>query len=122
MYCKNCGKEIEDKAVICVYCGVRTGNDSASVSSNIMAIIGLICSFVLAPLGLVFGILGLRFANRNGGCGKGMSIAAIIISATLCAIFLIYIIIAIAISLSLANSVATMYGAANSLCVIVRTL
>ena len=121
MYCKNCGKEIEDKAVICVYCGVRTGNDSASLT-NTMAIIGLICSFVLAPLGLVFGILGLRFANRNGGCGKGMSIAAIIISATLCAIFLIYIIIAIAISLSLANSVATMYGAANSLCVIVRTL
>lgn len=24
MYCTNCGKQIDDKAVICVYCGVAT--------------------------------------------------------------------------------------------------
>lgn len=114
MYCKNCGKEIEDKAVICVYCGVKTGNDSASLT-NTMAIIGLICSFVLAPLGLVFGILGLRFANRNGGCGKGMSIAAITVSVIFCASVLIPVIIGI-IAVSLANSAATV--AVSSLSVI----
>jgi len=26
MFCKNCGKEIDDKAVICVHCGCATGN------------------------------------------------------------------------------------------------
>jgi len=26
MYCSNCGKEIDDKAVICVHCGVATHN------------------------------------------------------------------------------------------------
>ncbi len=26
MYCRNCGKEIDDNAVVCVYCGVATGN------------------------------------------------------------------------------------------------
>ncbi len=26
MYCKNCGKEIRDKAVICVHCSAPTGN------------------------------------------------------------------------------------------------
>ncbi len=25
MYCQNCGQEIDDKAVICVHCGVATG-------------------------------------------------------------------------------------------------
>ncbi|MDE6850581.1 MAG: zinc-ribbon domain-containing protein, partial [Clostridia bacterium] len=25
MFCKNCGKEIDDKASICIYCGVATG-------------------------------------------------------------------------------------------------
>lgn len=25
MYCKNCGKQIDDKAVVCVHCGVATG-------------------------------------------------------------------------------------------------
>ena len=24
MFCKNCGKEIDDKAVVCPYCGVQT--------------------------------------------------------------------------------------------------
>ena len=26
MYCYNCGKEIDDKAVVCVHCGVATNN------------------------------------------------------------------------------------------------
>lgn len=26
MYCKNCGKEIDDKAYVCVHCGARTDN------------------------------------------------------------------------------------------------
>ncbi|WP_373124794.1 zinc-ribbon domain-containing protein [Blautia producta] len=27
MYCKNCGAEIDDKAVVCLKCGVAAGND-----------------------------------------------------------------------------------------------
>ena len=27
MYCKNCGKEIDDLAVVCPNCGVATGNN-----------------------------------------------------------------------------------------------
>jgi len=30
MFCKNCGKQIDDKAVICVHCGVPTSNQSSS--------------------------------------------------------------------------------------------
>ncbi len=30
MYCKNCGKEVDDKAVICPHCGCQTGNKPAS--------------------------------------------------------------------------------------------
>ena len=25
MFCKNCGKEVDDQAVICPYCGVQLG-------------------------------------------------------------------------------------------------
>ena len=32
MYCKNCGKQIDDKAVICVNCGVATGNPAVPAS------------------------------------------------------------------------------------------
>ncbi|MCR1985048.1 zinc ribbon domain-containing protein [Blautia coccoides] len=27
MYCKNCGAEIDDKAVVCLKCGAAAGND-----------------------------------------------------------------------------------------------
>ena len=27
MYCKNCGKEIDDKAVVCIHCGCAVAND-----------------------------------------------------------------------------------------------
>lgn len=33
MFCKNCGKEIDDKAAICVHCGVST-NSNLSVVDN----------------------------------------------------------------------------------------
>ena len=32
MFCKNCGKEIDDKAVVCPYCGVQTENLRAQMS------------------------------------------------------------------------------------------
>lgn len=47
MYCKNCGKEIDDKAVVCVHCGVATGNQihtSTSDKSWIAAL--LLCLFL----------------------------------------------------------------------------
>lgn len=34
MFCKNCGQEIDDKAVICPHCGVSQ-NDDASRYSHI---------------------------------------------------------------------------------------
>jgi len=29
MYCSNCGKQIDDKAAICIHCGVATSNSSS---------------------------------------------------------------------------------------------
>ena len=33
MFCSNCGAEIDDKAVICVKCGVPTNNSNQTSSS-----------------------------------------------------------------------------------------
>lgn len=58
MFCKNCGKEIDDKAAICIHCGVATGNSSignepvdnpshiAGVASCCVPILGLILYFM----------------------------------------------------------------------------
>ncbi len=63
MYCKNCGKEINDKAVICVNCGVPTGvSVNPSKSSEGLAddvVPGwLIAVCILIPIaGIIIGII-----------------------------------------------------------------
>lgn len=39
MFCKNCGKEIDDNAAICVGCGVATKNNSDGEQSWVTALL-----------------------------------------------------------------------------------
>lgn len=36
MFCYNCGKEIDDKAVVCIHCGVETKNMKSNTDRNIV--------------------------------------------------------------------------------------
>ncbi len=82
MFCTNCGKELNDEAVICIDCGVPTDNfkQEEIPQKNGMAIAGFVCSFFVPVLGWVFGGIGLSRADKRGGKGKGFSIAAIAIA------------------------------------------
>ena len=84
MFCKNCGSQIDDNAVVCPHCGVPTGTRGIAPEnerrSNNFAIAGFVLSFFIALLGLIFSILGLRKAGECGGSGRGLSIAGIIIA------------------------------------------
>ena len=55
MFCKNCGKEINDNAVVCPHCGVQVGKveTSSDGKKNNMALIGFILSFFIAIAGLI---------------------------------------------------------------------
>ena len=48
---------------------------------NGLAIAGFICSFLVSLLGLILSIVGLNQIKKQGGKGKGLAIAGIIISA-----------------------------------------
>ena len=97
MFCKNCGKEINDEAVVCPNCGVATekmAQNSAPVPAqkNTMALVG----FILALLGfnliaLILSIVGLVNAKKPefNGDGKGFAIAGIIISCLYIGLFII---------------------------------
>lgn len=83
MFCKNCGKEIDDRAVVCPHCGVLTTQENGSVQSggtNVLAIVGFILSFFIALAGLICSIIGYKNAPQYGGKGKSMALAGIIIS------------------------------------------
>ncbi len=93
MFCKNCGKEIDDKAAICIYCGVSTSGTDISQrkkNTNVLAIVGFILSFFISIAGLVCSIIGYKRATEFGGKGKYLALAGIIISAISMAIVLLY--------------------------------
>ena len=65
MYCRHCGKEVKDKAVVCSGCGHPINEDGggravSGHSWNWFEMLGLaILTLVVPPLGLVFGVMGL---------------------------------------------------------------
>ena len=58
MFCKNCGKEINDKAAICIHCGCATGNGNPveELSGESKKTIGKIMGVFLGLIGLIIGI------------------------------------------------------------------
>lgn len=59
MYCKNCGKEIDDKAEICPGCGIRV-KDLPTEKKN--AAIAALLSFIITGAGQIY----------NGEIAKGI--------------------------------------------------
>lgn len=86
VYCRNCGKEINVNAAICVHCGAWAKENAQAQAQpqkeakNGMAIAGFVCSFFVPILGWIFGGIGLSKAGKIGGKGKGFAIAAIAIA------------------------------------------
>lgn len=94
MFCYNCGKQIDDKAVFCVYCGVQVGklvscNEVNGQGHNKQnkcsgfSIAGFVLSFFgwLSILGLIFSCIGYnKSASRKSSAGIGLGLAGIIIS------------------------------------------
>lgn len=108
MFCKNCGKEIDDKAVVCPYCGVLQDKSLAHSKqpTNTLAIVGFVLSFFIAIAGLICSILGRKRANELGGNGKGLATAGIVISIVSMVISFIYLMIVISVIGNMAGTVA----------------
>ena len=104
MFCKNCGKEIDDNAVVCPNCGVQVKDyKSETEAGKVKRINGLgIAAFVVSILSLWLGVyfmiasfvaLGLSIAafamrKKYNSC-NGLAIAALVISIVSTAIWVI---------------------------------
>ena len=81
MFCKNCGAEIDDKAVVCPKCGVAVGNINVQkVATDDAPNTGfMVLSFFFPLIGL---ILYLVWQNESPlkakSCGKGALIGFIV--------------------------------------------
>lgn len=121
MFCQNCGKEIDDKAVVCPACGVGVGNYFTQKKETIntfavigftlaflsaideilcfilgygMAkIVGFIFAFFIAMASLICSIIGCKTLSQFKENGKGLAMAGTIISSVSIVIAFIFIII-----------------------------
>lgn len=100
MFCKNCGKEVDDQAVICPYCGVQLGKIENGKSANetcTLAIVGFVLSFFISVAGLICSIIAYRKCRDENLNGKGFAIAGIAISTVSVVVWIIYIIVVVGI-------------------------
>lgn len=100
MFCKNCGKEIDDRAVVCPNCGVQVGTVApAENKTNVLAIVGFIFAFIMPIVGLICSIIGRNKAPECGGNGKGLATAGIVISVVeMVLVIIIYAAVACAVA------------------------
>lgn len=78
MFCKNCGKEIDDKAVVCVHCGVATNGEEANPADK--PSIGLnILSFFIPIVGLILYFTMKKDTPKKASAIIKWTIASIII-------------------------------------------
>lgn len=115
MFCKECGKEINEKAVVCVHCGVPTvappppdeksgtgqsdaamrmllpvDRSSYAITAGYLGILSLLLIF--APFAIIFGVLAVKDIKANKDKhGMGRAIFGIIMGA----IFSVVLVIAI---------------------------
>lgn len=110
MFCKNCGREIDNNAAVCPYCGVVASKEQLTPKSetNVLAIVGFVLSFFIAIAGLICSILGKKKADELSGSGKGLATAGIVISIASMAISVIYIIVAAAAVSAYASVIFTL--------------
>ncbi len=79
MYCKNCGSNIDDNAVVCPKCGVAVGNQKQG-KYNVLSIVGFVLSFFIAIAGLICSIIARKQIRESGEQGMGLATAGMIIS------------------------------------------
>ena len=107
MFCKNCGKEIDDNAAICPHCGVVVNSaqfQPVKQETNTIAIVGFILSFFTALIGLIVSCVGLKRSKELGGNGRGFAIAGIIIGGLEIALIVIIYIAVIGAALAAAGA------------------
>lgn len=80
MYCKKCGKELDDEAKFCPYCGTSTRDEKENAQNGDASSAGLgILCFFLPIAGLILYIVWKdTYPLKAKSCGKGALISVIV--------------------------------------------
>ena len=95
MFCKNCGKEIMDEAVVCIHCGCSTQDKPAKPAKQDAPNIGMAIIGFLIPLAglIIWGVCKNEQPLMAKSAGKGALIgfiASIAMSAIFTVLYILY--------------------------------
>jgi len=104
-YCRYCGKEIADEAIVCPGCGCATDlyqmppqqqQTKKQGELSTLSIVGFVFAFVSCIVGLICSIIAYKSAVTEGNeKSKGFSKAGIIISSVMLGIELLAVILTV---------------------------
>ena len=109
MFCKNCGREIDDNAFVCVHCGVAVTSkkEVSNTKYSPWAIVGMIVSLasliinlycIVSIFGIIFSCIGMKQTANGKMNGRSMAITGLVIGI----IGVAFCILVIALALNLA--------------------
>src|SRR3954452_18477994 len=64
-------------------------------STNSLAIVSLVCAFLFAPLGIVFGHMSLSQIKKTGEEGRGLAIAGLVIGYLISALTVLVVVLSV---------------------------
>lgn len=136
-YCQNCGAQYDARSAYCPKCGTasnQSSNNGHVVGNgqvyagdmynqsnmmgnnqkyNVLAIVGLIFSFFVAPVGLILSIIALVQIKKTKEKGKGLAIAGLIISILQLLIIILVFVFVFVIFANVANNLELSTACAN---------
>ncbi len=105
MYCKNCGQQLDDRAVVCPHCGVATGNGqikTTAADDRPSGGFAVLC-FFFPVVGLILYLVWRDdYPQKARSCGKGALIGVIVSVA----FSILYVVVVACSAAMLASSVS----------------
>lgn len=84
--------------------GYPYGGYPPPTQTNTLAIAALVCAFVFAPLGIVFGHISLSQIKKTGEEGRGLALAGLIISYLVCVLTVLVVVLSMLFVLAVGRS------------------
>ena len=78
--------------------------------TNSLAIASLVCAFLFAPLGIVFGHISLSQIKRTGEEGRGLAIAGLVISYLITVLTIVVVVLSVVLVAEVARDVKALDG------------
>jgi peptidyl-prolyl cis-trans isomerase B (cyclophilin B) len=76
--------------------------------TNTLAIVSLVCAFVFAPLGIVFGHMSLSQIKKSGEEGRGLAIAGLVIGYLVTVLTILVVVLSVLFFVLLARNLENM--------------